>query len=453
MGSADNPGLNFGPDRAWFSSPAQTHAEGDELTQRVSKWALSLATVFACLAFPGTAAAFGPEPAHAVEASSVPAPPPAPEPPPVVQAEPVSASAVQPEVDETVVAEEYQSAIKAPPTPVDPPEAAPAPASELAESSRQLGEPHEPIAPKTARNHDAGDPQRSELKLVRRVLLEGSMRGSADRTAGRWQRHENLQYQAAISNAHVSDISPEKISSRLSSSSSASERRDVRRILIQIRVKIVTDERQHYLSRTARTRDEPNHCDERDFRQAARTFGKAAAWKAGKVTDSQQSHLVEMVLKAKGSETIEAVGTGLRSRVQNAGLLDCAEAHTLSSSRGRTPPSPMLQGESGTRRFTSLPSADRGAELKFGRDITARTATAKVLRRSKASDTTIVGPLSRVLRAPLARPSPEVADGLTDTRRLVQIGLVLGMAYVAFLTFWFWGTRARGRRPGSGREW
>jgi hypothetical protein len=45
-----------------------------------------------------------------------------------------------------------------------------------------------------------------------------------------------------------------------------------------------------------------------------------------------------------------------------------------------------------------------------------------------------------------------VAEGLTDTRRLVQIGLVLGMAYVAFLTFWFWGTRGRGRRAGGGSE-
>jgi hypothetical protein len=201
--------------------------------------------------------------------------------------------------------------------------------------------------------------------------------------------------------------------------------------------------------RTARTRDGPNHCDDPDFQQAARTFGKAAAWKAGKLADFQQSHLVEMVLKTKGNETIEAVERGL-FRVQNAGLFDCAAAHTLSSS-GR-PPSPMLQGESEATRSTSLPSAGRGGEPSLGPDITARSTAVKVLPRPKSFDTTIVGPLSRILPTPSVRPSPEVADGLTDTRRLVQIGLVLGMAYVAFLTFWFWGTRARGPNAGSGSE-
>jgi hypothetical protein len=402
-------------------------------------------------------AAFGQEPADAVEAPwSAAAPRPAPEPPPVGQAEPVSASEAQPEVDETVVAEEYQSAIGAAPTPVDPPEAAPAPASELAESSRQLSEPHEPIAPETARNHDPdddpGDPQPSELKLLHRVVLDVSTPTNAGEAARGWHRHRNLQYQAAISHARSSSISREDSSSSLSYSVSSRTRRNGKAILVQIRVNTRADEGHYHLKQTARTRYGPNHCDDRDFRHAAGAFVKAAAWKAGKLADSQQSQLVEMMLKAKGSETIEAVGTGLGFRVRNAGLFDCAAAHTLSSSRGRTPPRPMLQGASGTRRFTSLPSADRGAELNFGPDITARSAAVKVLRRSKPFDTTIVAPLRRVLPTPSARPSPEVAEGLTDTRRLVQIGLVLGMAYVAFLTFWFWGTRGRGRRAGGGSE-
>jgi hypothetical protein len=438
--------LDLCSDPARFSR-GRGHAEGDELTQRASKWALSIATAFACLAFPGTASAFSPELAHPVEASSgAAALPPAPEPSPVVQAPPVSASSAQPEVDETVVAEEYQSAIDAAPTPVDPPVDALAPASEHAESGRQLGEPHEPIAPDAARNHDPGDPRLSELKLLRRVGLDGSTRANAGEAARRWHLRGNLQYHSAINSVPRLDMLREKISSHLSSRSSSFVRRDAHWILGQIRVTTRTDEEQHHLLRTARTRGGPSHCDGRDFQQAAGVFGKAAAWKAGKLANPQQFHLVKMVLKAKDSEMIEAVGPGLGFRAKNAGLFDCAAGHSLSSNSGRTPRSPMLEGESEATRSTSPPSA---GEPSVGLDITAPSTAVKVLPRPKSLDTTIVGPLRRILPTRSVRPSPEVAEGLTDTRRLVQIGLVLGMAYVAFLTFWFWGTRTRGHRAGD----
>ena len=38
----------------------------------------------------------------------------------------------------------------------------------------------------------------------------------------------------------------------------------------------------------------------------------------------------------------------------------------------------------------------------------------------------------------------EVTDGFSDTRLLVQIGMALGVVYVAFLSVWFWATRVRG---------
>jgi hypothetical protein len=34
-------------------------------------------------------------------------------------------------------------------------------------------------------------------------------------------------------------------------------------------------------------------------------------------------------------------------------------------------------------------------------------------------------------------------DGASDTRLLMQIGMLLGSAYLAFLTVWFWATRLR----------
>ena len=37
----------------------------------------------------------------------------------------------------------------------------------------------------------------------------------------------------------------------------------------------------------------------------------------------------------------------------------------------------------------------------------------------------------------------EVTDGFSDTRLTVQIGMALGVVYVAFLSVWFWATRVR----------
>jgi hypothetical protein len=370
----------------------------------------------------------------------------------VVPAEPVSASAAQPKVAETVVAEEYQSAIDAAPTPVDPAEDAPAPASEPAESSQQSGERHEPISPGAAGNHEPADPRPSGLKLLRRVRLDASTGVDAAQTARGFPRNENLQYQRTITATHESGISPKIIPTSLSPSPSSLARRSAHSILVQIRADIRAEEGQYQLRRTALGRDGPNHCTEPDVQLAAAGFRAAVAWKAAKLADSQQSHLVEKVLKGTDSETIEAIATGLGYRVQNAGLFDCAAAHTLSSSSGRKPPRPVLRDESEATRSTSPPSTGRIGEPGFGSDITARSAAVKVPLRPKSIDTTIVGPLSRILPTPSARPRPDVGEGLTDTRRLVQIGLVLGMAYVAFLTFWFWGTRARGRRAGGGSE-
>lgn len=46
-------------------------------------------------------------------------------------------------------------------------------------------------------------------------------------------------------------------------------------------------------------------------------------------------------------------------------------------------------------------------------------------------------------------PSIEPRSG--DLRRMLQIGAVLGMIYIAFLATWIWATRLRARPPGSAR--
>ncbi|MGH2922233.1 MAG: hypothetical protein ACRDKU_09225 [Gaiellaceae bacterium] len=42
-------------------------------------------------------------------------------------------------------------------------------------------------------------------------------------------------------------------------------------------------------------------------------------------------------------------------------------------------------------------------------------------------------------------------ENLRDTRLLLKIGLLLGMAYLVFLTLWFWATRVRPRPTRAGR--
>ena len=43
----------------------------------------------------------------------------------------------------------------------------------------------------------------------------------------------------------------------------------------------------------------------------------------------------------------------------------------------------------------------------------------------------------------VVRGADEAADGLTDSRLMTQIGMLLGFVYLGFLTVWFWATRVR----------
>jgi hypothetical protein len=68
----------------------------------------------------------------------------------------------------------------------------------------------------------------------------------------------------------------------------------------------------------------------------------------------------------------------------------------------------------------------------------ARPVTAKALRK--------IGAIFR----PRSLQAKAAAAHLTDSRWLLQIGLALGMAYIAFLGFWFWVTRLRRRGVDGG---
>ena len=56
---------------------------------------------------------------------------------------------------------------------------------------------------------------------------------------------------------------------------------------------------------------------------------------------------------------------------------------------------------------------------------------------------TIVDPIRDGFERVVARGRAEDAEGLRDARLLMQLGIVLGTVYIAFLTVWFWATRVR----------
>jgi len=51
------------------------------------------------------------------------------------------------------------------------------------------------------------------------------------------------------------------------------------------------------------------------------------------------------------------------------------------------------------------------------------------------------------VRSRTSRTEGVAAGQLTDTRRVLQLGLVFALVYLVFLISWFWGTR--GRRRGA----
>jgi hypothetical protein len=180
------------------------------------------------------------------------------------------------------------------------------------------------------------------------------------------------------------------------------------------------------------------------------------AWReareAGQSADSRQARVIAVLLEGRNTAAIEDVG--MHFIMRSAESLDYAPGHGLPghpSSPGQMLAPPTRSEEA---PLTSVSSVGRAGEPSLGTRFGVRAiepgAPAKVGGRPGSVGAALVAPLHRIFRTRSVRPGPEVAERLTDTRRLLQIGLVLGMAYVAFLTFWFWGTRGRGRRARGG---
>ena len=85
------------------------------------------------------------------------------------------------------------------------------------------------------------------------------------------------------------------------------------------------------------------------------------------------------------------------------------------------------------------------AVSRLGSNGTTRGTNATARKRAAvpAIVGTIVDPIRDGFESVVARPRAEDAEGLRDARLLMQIGIVLGTIYLAFLTVWFWATRVR----------
>jgi hypothetical protein len=111
------------------------------------------------------------------------------------------------------------------------------------------------------------------------------------------------------------------------------------------------------------------------------------------------------------------------------------KGRAASSPAAAAPPF-LPRAEAAVTRALSLLAPSRPPELL------AVPPAARVARRLGAS----LLPKLEAIPGPGALRERNLAGGrLPDTRRLLQIGLALGLAYLVFLTFWFWGTRGRHR--------
>ena len=153
-------------------------------------------------------------------------------------------------------------------------------------------------------------------------------------------------------------------------------------------------------------------------------------------------------------------GAREREAVSNVmGTLDAA-AQQLAHRGTAVRPSPDPQPASARAKSPPAASPSVASRSLLPRAGAAVTRALSLLAPSRPPELLAVPPAARIARrlgatlfprleaipGPGALRERNLAGGrLADTRRLLQIGLALGLAYLVFLTLWFWGTRGRHR--------
>ena len=362
---------------------------------RLFRCALSLAGVLAYFTVAASASAFGPEPAPVVEATSAVAsvaPAPAPDAP----------------VAESVELGQYHGSD----TTVTAPLPDPAATDQPAESSQPVEDSARPAHPGVTRHHSeakAGVSPHGWIAAARAEDESQMLHKAQHRTPvrGKWYRPKNYQYQFENSTTPTHAALQREIQPMRSHSSSPIEHETERSILAWIRRNGDHMKAQNH-GRTDTLKCPSNPCESAGIEQAA--------------------GLVSM-LKAADTEALEEAGRRFIVRAPRPSPAPVRSA--------------VLSGSSASNmsRLNQPVSGLAAGVLSTGK------RAARAIDRHKSVTSSIVPRPGAVLR-PTASipPSADVAERLTDTSRLVQIGLLLGMTYVGFLMLWFWTTRRRGRR-------
>lgn len=372
-------------------STCKATAASRDRRRRLFGCALSLAGVLAYFTIAANASAFGPEAAPVVEATSE-----------------VASLAPSPAPDAATVETGELGQYHGSDTAVTASLPDPAAPDQPAESSQPVEGSARPAHPGVAGHHSEAKADVSPRGWIAAAVAEDEsqmLRKAQHRTPVRstWYHQKNYQYQ------FDSSTTP-------------------RHAPLQRQIQPV---RPHSLSST-------DHETERQIlawiqRQGDRLKAQHHDSDIELATSSRQAPGLVSMLKAADTEALDEAGRRFMLRTPRPLPAPVSSAVLIRSS------------PSNTSRLNQPLSGFASGVLKTGK------RAARAIDRHKSVTRSIVPRPDAVLLTRGSIPqSAEVAERLTDTRRLVQIGLLLGMTYVGFLMLWFWRTRGRGRRLRGG---
>ena len=404
-----------------------------------------LALVVGCLAFTASAHA-GIDDATAPPDPAV-APPPTAAPVPVVTDVPpqVAMTTAATEEAQTLVSQQYQdentvtpASAEADATPAQTDEVPVAPA--LAESSGSS----EAQAAEAAASHLAithlvsSSTERTALvnrpRPARTPAAASAHRVPLPRTS--WYRSRNSQYQFASSfQKAASDLSKSVTHTSTNRASGFAQIHLVKARLNRSAVSPQIIQRYHAV--------EPQYRPRRSEREAVSNV-------LVRVGEATQRLALARTLGAGDREAVSSVVVRLEEAAQQLAL-----ARTV----GAPVPDPNPANVRTTRPADTTPVTASPSFLPRAGAVLTRTtrtlsrlaqppelpALAPAARLARGLGASLLPRLEQIPRPHGVGPHNLAGGGLANTRRLLQIGLALGILYLVFLTFWFWGTRGRRR--------
>jgi hypothetical protein len=387
---------------------------------RLFRCVLSLAGVLAYFTLAASASAFGPEAAPGVEATSD-----------VASVAP-SLAPEAPVVESVVLGRYHESDTAISATPPDP--AAP---DESAETSQPPEDSARPAHPGVAGHYSRAKASVSphgwnELRTLRKAQHAAPRPESGGQLHGRWYREKNYQYQFDVNTTPMHPSFRKDIQPVRSHSSQSIMQEPEKPILIWIRRQGDRVKPQNHPARTDVLKCASDPCEHTDIELATRSVWSAVLERAARRGHPHQAPGLASMLKAADPEALDEAGRRFIIRRSVLPLPAPVRSAVLSRS------SPSVS------RLHKPTSVFAAGVLRTGE------RAARAIDRNKSVTSSIVPRPGAVLRPTGSIRPREVAERLPDTRRLVQIGLLLGMAYVGFLMLWFWTTRGRRRRLHGG---